>query len=234
MSDPIFHEYQTREALAEALAAGVAAVLAGAIATRGVATLALSGGSTPKLFLQHLAKAEIDWADVEISLVDERWVDEESPRSNFSMIRDCLAEGPARQAHFLPFYTGHETPEEGLDALCERHRRVARPFDVAMLGMGTDGHTASFFPQADNLDHLLDLKADQPVAAVRAPGAGEPRVTLTLPLLADARFLALHIEGAEKRAVYDMAKDGDDIQTMPIRAILKLEREVPLNVFWAP
>ncbi|EAU41367.1 6-phosphogluconolactonase [Fulvimarina pelagi HTCC2506] len=234
MAEPVFHEYQTREALAEALAAGVAAVLAGAIATRGSATLAVSGGSTPKLFFKHLGRAEIEWKNVEITLVDERWVPETSDRSNHALVRRHLLNGVASAANLLPFYTGHETPEEALDDLKHRYCRVARPFDAVILGMGTDGHTASFFPGADNLDAVLHPDGHDEVAAVRAPGAGEPRITLTLPMLVDARLLALHIEGEEKRAIYGEAIEGDDVEAMPVRAVLKARRTEPLNVFWAP
>lgn len=234
MAEPVFHEYKTREALAEALAGGVAAVLAGAIATRGSATLAVSGGSTPKLFFEHLGQAEIDWSNVEITLIDERWVPETSDRSNHALVRRHLMNGPASEAHLLPFYTGHETPEEALDDLKHRYCRLSRPFDAVVLGMGTDGHTASFFPGADNLDTVLHPEGHDEVAAVRAPGAGEPRITLTLPMLVDARLLALHIEGGEKRSVFRKAVDGDDVAEMPVRAVLRAERGEPLNVFWAP
>ncbi|MER0239713.1 6-phosphogluconolactonase [Fulvimarina sp. MAC8] len=234
MAEPVFHEYKTREALAEALAAGVAAVLAGAIATRGSATLVVSGGSTPKLFFEHLGQAEIEWNNVEITLVDERWVPETSERSNHALVKRHLMTGPASAANLLPFYTGHETPEEALDDLKHRYCRLARPFDAVVLGMGTDGHTASFFPGAENLDAVLHPEGHGEVAAVRAPGAGEPRITLTLPMLLDARLLALHIEGSEKQDVYGKAMGGDDVAEMPVRAILKAERAEPLNVFWAP
>ncbi|MDY8108650.1 6-phosphogluconolactonase [Fulvimarina sp. 2208YS6-2-32] len=234
MTKPAFHAYPTREALAEALSAGVAAVLAGAIATRGSATLAVSGGSTPKLFLEHLARAEIDWAQVEIMLVDERWVPETSDRSNHAMVRRHLMNGPASAAHLLPFYTGHETPDAAIEELELRYCRLTRPFDAVILGMGSDGHTASFFPGADNLDALLRSDGNDAVAAVRAPGANEPRITLTLPLLVDARLLALHIEGEEKRAVYERALSGDDASQMPVRAVLRAPRPQPINVFWAP
>ncbi|MEN3793122.1 6-phosphogluconolactonase [Fulvimarina sp. MAC3] len=234
MAEPVFHEYKTPEALAEALAAGVAAVLAGAIATRGSATLAVSGGSTPKLFFEHLGQAEIEWKNVEITLVDERWVPETSDRSNHALVKRHLMTGPASAANLLPFYTGHETPEEALDELKHRYCRLSRPFDAVILGMGTDGHTASFFPGAENLDALLHPKGHDEVAAVRAPGAGEPRITLTLPMLVDARLLALHIEGEEKRAVFRKAMEGDDVAELPVRSVLAADRGEPLAVFWAP
>ncbi|WP_206453044.1 6-phosphogluconolactonase [Aurantimonas marina] len=231
---PVLHRYQTREALAEALATGVAAVLAGAIATRGSATLAVSGGSTPKRFLERLAEAEIDWRNVRITLVDERWVPETSERSNAAMLRRHLLQNGAAEARFVPLYLDAPTPEDALIDLGERFQRLARPFDAAVLGMGADGHTASFFPGADNLAAATDPTTNKPVVAIRAPGADEPRVTLTLPLLVDARLLALHIEGEEKLAVYETALEDGAATDLPVRAVLRAPRDEPLNVFWAP
>ncbi|MCP3053726.1 6-phosphogluconolactonase [Aurantimonas marianensis] len=231
---PVLHRYQTREALAEALATGVAAVLAGAIATRGSATLAVSGGSTPKRFFERLAEAEIDWRNVRVTLVDERWVPETSERSNAAMLRRHLLKNGAAEARFLPLYMDAPTPEDALTDLGERFQRLARPFDAAILGMGADGHTASFFPDADNLAKAIDMATDAPVVAIRAPGAGEPRVTLTLPLLVDAHLLALHIEGEEKLAVYETALKDGATTDLPVRAVLRAPRTEPLNVFWAP
>ncbi|UIJ71326.1 6-phosphogluconolactonase [Aurantimonas sp. HBX-1] len=231
---PAFHSYESREDLAEALAAGVAAVLAGAIATRGVATLAVSGGSTPKRFLECLAATEIDWASVTVTLVDERWVPETSERSNAAMVRRHLLAGPAADAHFLPFYIDAPAPEDVAEELRLRFLRLARPFDATVLGMGADGHTASFFPEADDLAAAIDPQTREPVAAIRAPGAGEPRVTLTLPLIVDTRFLALHIEGEAKLAVYEEALRPGPVEAMPVRAVLRAPRDDKLAVFWAP
>ncbi|WP_246232665.1 6-phosphogluconolactonase [Aurantimonas aggregata] len=231
---PTLHRYDSREDLAEALAAGVAAVLAGAIATRGVATLAVSGGSTPKRFFERLAETEIDWASVTVTLVDERWVPETSERSNAAMVRRHLLTGPAASAHFLPFYIDAPAPEDVAEELRLRFLRLARPFDVTVLGMGTDGHTASFFPQADNLAAAIDPDTREPVTPIRAPGAGEPRITLTLPLIVDTRFLALHIEGEEKLAVYEAAMQPGPVDAMPVRAVLRAPRVEKLAVFWAP
>ncbi|WP_427025644.1 6-phosphogluconolactonase [Aureimonas ureilytica] len=228
------HTYETREALAEALAAGVAAVLGGGIATQGSAVLAVSGGSTPKLLFRHLSEADIDWSRVTVLLVDERWVPESSDRSNARLVRENLLRGRAAAAHLEPFYI------EGLDALeavpdlSKHFGGLPRPFDAVILGMGTDGHTASFFPGGDKLTEAIDMGCPHAVLAMRAPGAGEPRVTLTLPRLADARFLALHIEGEDKRAVLEQALAGGPVEEMPVRAVLAAPREEPLQVFWAP
>ncbi len=228
------HEYETREALAEGLAGGVAAVLAGGIATRGQAVLAVSGGSTPKRLFQALSKTEIDWGSVTVVLVDERYVPGTHERSNARLVRANLLQGPAARARLEPFF------EEGFDAagaaprIAPRLAVLPRPFDVAILGMGTDGHTASFFPGADRLAEAIDPEGSEPIIAIEAPGAGEPRLTLTLPWLADARLLALHIEGEEKRQVLERALRDGPVEELPVRAMLRAPRQTPLQAFWAP
>lgn len=226
----MLHRYETRQALAEALATGVAAVLAGGIATRGSASLAVSGGSTPALFLQTLAAIPIAWDCVTVTLVDERCVPEAHERSNAGFLRRHLLQGPAAAARFVPLFLPDETPAE----LAARIGGLPRPFDAAVLGMGADGHTASFFPGAANLRDALDLADPRPVIAIEAPGAGEPRLSLTLSRLADAHFLALHIEGREKMAVFEAAGAAGPAEALPVRAVLAMPRERPLEVFWAP
>lgn len=227
------HDYSDPEALAIALAAGIAAQLAGAIAERGEAALAVSGGSTPKTLFKVLSETEIAWDRVTVILVDERICPPDSERANQRLVRERLLTGHAAMAHFTAFETGLATPEENARRSAELFATVAWPLDVAVLGMGTDGHTASFFPGGDMLDRALDPDSGERVVPMRADGAGEPRLTLTLPVLLDARFLALHIEGEEKRAVFETALGGDDVRAMPVRAVLQQEK-TPIHVFWAP
>lgn len=227
------HVYESREALAGALAAGVAAVLAGAIATRGEARLAVSGGSTPALFLEALSQMEIDWAGVTVTLVDERFVAEDSLRSNASLVKRSLLRGKAAAAHFLPMV---KDVTAGLaESANEADRAIAMmgTLDAAILGMGNDGHTASFFPGGDMLAEALDAGTHRHVIAIQAPGAGEPRLTLTLRTLLDANFLALHIEGAEKRETLARALGKGPETEMPVRAVLNRAAE-RMQIFWAP
>lgn len=228
------HRYDTREALAEGLATGIAAVLAGGLATRGHASLAVSGGSTPKRLFQILSNAAIDWSLVTVLLVDERYVPEDHERSNARLVRENLLQGRAAAAALEAYF------EPGLDAsgaaarIAPRLATLPRPIDVAVLGMGTDGHTASFFPGADKLAEALDPSGAEPIIAIEAPGAGEPRLTLTLRMLAHAHFLALHIEGEEKQAVLTRALETGPVEELPVRAVLNAVRDEPLQVFWAP
>ena len=104
------------------------------------------------------------------------------------------------------------------------------PFAAVILGMGNDGHTASFFPGGDTLSEALT--SEGPTLAIRAPGAGEPRITFTLPRLLETDGLYLHIEGDEKAAVLDKALGDGPVEDMPIRAVLR--SDAPLAIYWSP
>lgn len=227
------HDYPDREALAIALAAGIAAKLAGAIAERGEASLAVSGGSTPRKLFEVLSETAIQWDRVTVVLVDERIVPPDSERANQRLVRETLLQNHAADAHFVPFETGLGSPNENAGRSDELFAGVPWPLDAAVLGMGTDGHTASFFPHGDRLADALDTSREDRVLPMQAEGAGEVRLTLTLPVLLDARFLALHIEGEEKLGVFDTAIAGTDARAMPIRAVLQ-QTAIPVHVFWAP
>lgn len=224
------HTFADSQTLAAALADEVAARLRQALNQRDTAQLAVSGGTTPKRFFAALSAQSLDWARVRVTLVDERWVDEDSPRSNAALVRAQLLQGPAALAHFVPLYRDQPRPE---DALIEIETAVAAllPLDVAVLGMGADGHTASFFPDGDHLAEALDPTTTARVLPMRAAGAGEARITLTLPVLRDARSLFLHIEGTQKHEVLSRAQSVSD-GTLPVAAVLRAVPRLP--VYWCP
>ena len=230
MAAPIRHDFASREALAHALAETVATRLSGAIADKGQAMIAVSGGTTPALFFDTLAQADIAWGNVVVTLVDERFVPADSPRSNAGLVARHLLQGRAAAARFVPLYEAGTSIERAAEDAAVTLRETGLPPDVVILGMGADGHTASFFPDATNLADLLDPSADTTVASVSAPSAGEPRLTLTLAALRGAPFIALHIEGADKRAALDKVLAGE---TRPIGTVLD-EADVPVEIFWAP
>lgn len=213
------HDFKSGAELAKALAGDVATWLREAIAERGFAVLAVSGGSTPKPFFTSLSQHKLEWKNVQITLVDERQVDETSPRSNAKLVKESLVQNEASSAQFIPLY---QNPNAA---------NLSR-FDVAILGMGNDGHTASFFPDGDNLSAALDLEQSHSLITMNAPGADEPRLTFTLPRLLTARKLCLHIQGADKMTVLEKALGGDDQSEMPVRAVLHAPK--PLNLYWCP
>ena len=211
--------FDARDALAEALASDVAGELARAIAAKGKATLAVSGGSTPKLFFEKLSRIDLPWPQVSVTLVDERQVPESSERSNARLVRMHLLQNKAAAANFIPL-AGNPEAEK------------APPFDVAILGMGSDGHTASFFQGGDRLAEALDQGSAKRLLEINAPGAGEPRLTFTLPVLEAAGHLKLHIEGADKKDVLRKALEHGPKEDMPVRAVLR--SATPLTLYWCP
>jgi 6-phosphogluconolactonase len=211
--------FESRGALASALAADVAARLSREAARNGSAVLAVSGGTTPRLFFETLSRIDIPWSRVTITLVDDRQVEETSERSNARLVREHLIQNRARNANFVPL---HGNPEAS---------QVGR-FDVAILGMGNDGHTASFFPGGDHLATALDPDTKERIVEMKAKTAPEPRVTFTLPDIIDADMICLHLEGQEKRDTLGRALEAGPIEEMPIRAVLRAKK--PVTLYWCP
>lgn len=236
MTDPMTNtqlKLADKDALAEGLATKIAEALNAELQANGRALLAVSGGSTPKRFFEKLSEKDIDWAGVIITLVDERWVDESSDRSNGSLVKANLLQNKAAAATFFPLYTGDSTPQEGVITLEAAFSKLGLPITAAVLGMGSDGHTASFFPEGDELSAAIDLNSENNFITMQAPGAGEPRITFTLTALLKTNFLALHIEGEEKQNVLGQALAEGPAEDMPIRSVLRQD-QTELTIFWCP
>jgi len=227
-----FRSFESAEALNCVFADQVAQQLRDAIAERGVASIAVSGGRTPQGFFKALSEHSLDWHNVLITLVDERWVAADDASSNEKLVRDYLLQNRASAAHFIGMYTGAESAEEG--AVMANRLQLAMPerLDVAVLGMGEDGHTASFFPGAAQLQHALKDK-DARCCFVRPETAPHDRMTLTLGQLLKTRQLYLHLSGEAKLPVLEQALTSDDAAEMPVRAVLHQQQSVP-EILWCP
>ena len=198
-----FIEYPDREMLMLRLAQRIASGLGESLRSNGRATLSVPGGTTPGPVFDTLSGADLDWSKVAVVLNDERWVSEDSPRSNTRLLRERLLVGRAAAAQLVPLRSDAATPEDGLEALAAG-LAPHLPISVLLLGMGEDMHTASLFPGADNLSAAL--RSDAPaLMAMRAEAAGEPRITLTAPVLQDAVRVHVLITGAAKRAALERA-----------------------------
>ncbi|WP_111413951.1 6-phosphogluconolactonase [Billgrantia lactosivorans] len=217
-----------REQLAEQLAEATGAALRQDLMQQERALLVLSGGSTPVPYFQSLAKQALPWERVDVTLADERWVQETDEASNARLVRRHLLQGEAAAASFVPLTTADETPEQGVAAVTRRIEALPWPASLVVLGMGGDGHTASLFPDSRELE--LALTTDAPVLAARTPSQPQARITLSADRLHQARRHVLHITGDDKRSVLARAMSGDDSRELPIRAFLSC----PLAVYWAP
>ncbi|MCU4653615.1 6-phosphogluconolactonase [Roseibacterium sp. SDUM158016] len=210
-------EYPDRDLLMLDLADILTSELAAALRVNESASLSVPGGTTPGPVFDVLSEQKLDWDRVAVVLNDERWVDEDSPRSNTRLLKERLLVSEASAAKLIPLHARFATPEEALDALSEG-LLPHLPLSVLLLGMGEDMHTASLFPGADNLAAALDDHAP-PLMAMRAEGAGEPRVTLTAPILKGAMSIHVLITGAAKREAIERAAHLDPAEA-PIRTVL--------------
>lgn len=190
-------DYPDRGSLAHDLAELLAKRLTAALQTKDRVTFAVPGGTSPGPVFEALAQVDLPWDRVNVILTDERWVPESSDRSNTALLRRSLLQGPASKATLIPLRADTQTPEESLDALGAQVASVL-PIDVMLIGMGADMHTASLFPGADRLTDALSSDA-RPLMPMRAPGAPEPRITLTAPVLAGALDIHLLIMGDAKK-----------------------------------
>jgi 6-phosphogluconolactonase len=224
--------FDDRAAMARTMAEDIARLLRAAIADRGHATLVVSGGSTPEPMFRCLSTLALPWAQVTVTLADERWVPPDAPDSNERLARSLLLTGPAAAARFVGLKSPASTPEAGLAETEAAVRALPRPFDVTILGMGDDGHTASLFPGTAELAAALDPATPALCASVRPPNL-QPRMTLTLAALLDSRNLMIELAGQKKWTVYQQARAGTDATEMPIRAVFALA-EIPIRVYWAP
>ena len=197
-------EERDRDALGKRLAADIAGWLREAIDARGKASLVVSGGSTPAPLFAALRRADIDWSKVRITLADERWVSPDHDDSNEALVRRSLLVERAAAAGFVALYREAPSPEEALGTVHAALAAMPRPFDVVVLGMGTDAHTASLFPDAPELEAAMGER-DSLVAATHPPSVSQARITLTAAALLDSHRCLLHVTGADKREVLERA-----------------------------
>jgi len=217
--------------LAPVLAATIAVALTAAIQQRGRAVLAVSGGNTPRSLFEKLSEIDIPWDKITVTLVDERWVAENHADSNAQLVRKYLLRGHAAKARFVGLKTDVEDPFLAEAEIAARLRMHVIPIDVAVLGMGEDGHTASFFANAEGLEHALGFEG-RVCAAIRPPQAPHARMTLTLETLLSARKLFLHFVGARKLAVLEHAMQPGPMTDLPVRAVLHQD-QVMLEIHYS-
>ncbi|HEV3474109.1 MAG TPA: 6-phosphogluconolactonase [Actinomycetota bacterium] len=177
--------------------------------------VAVPGGRTPRPMYERLAATSYPWSEVDLLFTDERCVPPDHQDSNYGLVEESLlAQLPDQGPHV------HRMPGATCDA--EAHERALRErfgtnlrLDLAVLGIGTDGHTASLFPGDPALD-----ERERWVALVERPGQppDHPRLTLTLPVLSSARMALFVVAGPGKRDALRRLLNGDDIPAARIRA----------------
>ena len=182
--------------------------LSRAIAERGAASLIVSGGSSPLAIFKALKAVKIDWAKVTISLVDDRDVPADHPDSNELLLQMHLLKDEIASANFI-----------SLARDPDKVAMIARPFDVMLLGMGTDGHFASLFPDMISDEAAFGLGAAPTILRTGIKGSpAHPRVTMNLAMILQSSHIYLLVNGAAKAAVF---ADAQHNHNLPIAALLQ-------------
>lgn len=233
MSNPEVRCFSSLDALDEALADKASKILHAAISQRGRASLVVSGGSTPIGFFQRLSKSDIAWERVSIWLADERWVDSQDSASNEKLVRTHLLQNRAANARFISFTEEHFSQglsaQHGALALQKKYAGEG-DFDLVILGMGQDAHTASLFPEIPQLDEGLDVHSEVHYIGTRAPVAPQERLSMTLARIVKAKRVVVHITGQAKAHVIKDAWLNDNVFSQPVAAFLK-QKSVSVNVY---
>ncbi|WP_299008446.1 6-phosphogluconolactonase [uncultured Shewanella sp.] len=230
IKETVFKAFESKGALEQQLAERIAEQLQEAVDSRGQASLVVSGGSTPLALFEQLSHRGIDWNKVQITLADERWVNNDHADSNEKLVREHLLTNKAASAKFQGLKNMFSTPEEGAAMTTEQLAHFSRPFDVVVLGMGNDGHTCSWFPCSAELAQALST--DDLCVAVNPTTAPNARITLSKSAILASRQIYLHIVGEQKLSVYRQALTSKAVDEMPIRAVLG-QSSTPVDVYWS-
>ncbi|MEI6616237.1 MAG: 6-phosphogluconolactonase [Cyanobium sp. ELA507] len=189
-----------------------------ALAERDRAQIALAGGETPGPAYRRLGQEHLPWERVDVLLGDERWVPPSDPASNLRMLRQTLlAQEPASRACLHAVPTDQPSPAASAEAYAELLAKLClgQPpiFDLILLGLGDDGHTASLFPGT-----AAPLVMDRSVTV--GEGKGLPRITLTAPVLSAARQVILLVCGVGKRqALARLLDPNEPAERTPARLV---------------
>ena len=226
MSD--WHAFPDRESLDQALAAYVVSRLQQGITERGTAHLVVSGGSTPINLFSILADADVEWGRVVVLLADERWVQVDHEDSNERLVRHTLLTGKAKSAQFLSLLPSPDDEITNISRLTSLLRSLPR-FDVVLLGMGEDAHTASLFPCSTALRE--GLTTEQGALITRPRYAPHQRVSMSKRRLQATEHGVIHIVGERKKTVLELARKSEDETRYPISAFLG---PAGFDCWWAP
>lgn len=228
-----WHVFESRDDMVIALKAAIESQLQAAIESRGQASWAVSGGSTPKPLFEAMQNAPLDWRHIDVALVDERWVEFDHPRSNEAFVADNLMQGRAASACLIGMKTDHATPARGASDVNKRFDGLSLPFDSLLLGLGSDGHTASLFPGAEGLEAAFADEAPTCVAltAIQSDVTGEEveRMSLSARAIREAGQVVLMITGEAKKQTLENALSSDG--SLPIARVHAMK---PFEIYWAP
>ncbi len=233
MSQIRIHSFEDSKTTAEQLGVEVFARLKAAIASKGSAILVVSGGSTPVPFFEHLAEQPLEWSRLTVLLADERCVAVSDEASNARLVQNHLLTGEAQGARFINIYPEHSSGDAGGTDPGEAADQLVRDlpeYDVVVLGMGNDGHTASIFPKADERDQALSLAGTRAALQTDPKTVAPLRITQTRERLLNTEFLALHLTGEQKLSMLNRIMHEAEFRDLPMGYFLHQDR-IPIDIY---
>lgn len=225
------NSFDSKQILNENFAAKITMLLEQAISTKGFASLVVSGGSTPKPLFTELSLADLDWSKVSITLADDRWLPNDHEHSNENLVKQHLMVNKASSAKFVPLVNADQDPFKQESVISQRIDAIADKFDVLILGMGEDGHTASLFPCSEQIEAGLDRSRKLSAIATEPKTAPYLRMSMSLAKIIKAEHIFIHLTGDKKKSILLDAISNYTELEKPIKAVCEM-RDVDL--MWAP
>lgn len=223
--------YVSKEQLDKKLARKIAGLLRTSIEKNGFASLIVSGGSTPIGLFKALSAIALPWESIVVSLADERWVDTTDDASNEKLVKTHLLQNFAADAKFISLKSSTAATVNDAIKSCSSEMSSILPADIVILGMGTDGHTASIFPCSKQMDEALCMDTDEFYISVEPTAAPHTRISLRLPSIVSAKHVFLHITGNEKKQILESALADTSSIELPIKTVVN---HAEVELVWAP
>jgi 6-phosphogluconolactonase len=223
------HFFDSRGAASIAAANSIAELIQVRLSSSAEAALIVTGGSSPAMCYAELAPL-VDWSRVHVLLSDERWVPATDAGSNEKLVRENLLAAAQEKSRFHAMYAADSSPVEHCEVLNQSFSALPLPFVCTLLGLGSDGHFASLFPDADGLAGGLDINNQDWCIPVTTSASEHLRVSMTLAALLRSERIILLFFGEQKRAVYEQAKSPDSM--LPVASLLS-QSKVPVHAYWA-
>ena len=197
---------------------------------KGEATLLVSGGSTPKKLYEILSNKKIDWNNVSIGLIDERFVATDSEESNELLIKNTLLQNKAADAKFIGLVFNLDDYKENLNISILKNKDFCKSITCSILGMGLDGHTASLFPNLEEVYTEDSIYGNKMIINTIATSEPCKRISYTKAKILSSKHLFLYFNGKEKLDVFNSAKENNNASIKPISAFIHQNIKT-LNVF---